>query len=278
MKKAFTARTFRRSPGQVLAKGVQGVADTAGALFMTNIAAAQGALPIKVGDDVTIGAIRGFRARRAAPMMKPALLPASTRFRRNSNGQAKLPRTHPFTQIPPPTTADSSGRTSHDLNCTPARRNVARGICACGPPARRPTCRPLGLDAPHRDGDGANRGPDVHRAGQQGVGACGRSQRRGAGRHAGRRRQPGTRWKTPCARPSRPACKRRPVGLFATAVKDNPTSGALHLGNQIPAQGALPIKVGDDVIGAITSGSPGGDKDEACAKVTHRQGGGPSSK
>ncbi len=62
--------------------------------------------------------------------------------------------------------------------------------------------------------------------------------------------------------------QRRASGEFATAVKDNPTAGALHLANMIPAQGALPIKVGDDVIGAIgVSGSPGGDKDEACAKA-----------
>ena len=62
--------------------------------------------------------------------------------------------------------------------------------------------------------------------------------------------------------------QRRPSGEFATAAKDNPTSGALHLANMIPAQGALPIKVGDDVIGAIgVSGAPGGDKDEACAKA-----------
>jgi uncharacterized protein GlcG (DUF336 family) len=55
---------------------------------------------------------------------------------------------------------------------------------------------------------------------------------------------------------------------FAKQAKDNPTVGALHLANMIPAQGALPIKVGDDVIGAIgVSGSPGGDKDEACAKA-----------
>jgi uncharacterized protein GlcG (DUF336 family) len=33
-------------------------------------------------------------------------------------------------------------------------------------------------------------------------------------------------------------------------------------------RGALPIKVGDDVIGAVgVSGAPGGDKDEACAKA-----------
>ena len=32
--------------------------------------------------------------------------------------------------------------------------------------------------------------------------------------------------------------------------------------------GGLPIKVGEDVIGAVgVSGSPGGDKDEACAKA-----------
>ena len=34
------------------------------------------------------------------------------------------------------------------------------------------------------------------------------------------------------------------------------------------AQGALPINVGNDTIGAIgISGAPGGDKDEACAKA-----------
>ena len=31
--------------------------------------------------------------------------------------------------------------------------------------------------------------------------------------------------------------QRRPSGEFATAVKDNPTSGALRLGNQIPGAG-----------------------------------------
>jgi uncharacterized protein GlcG (DUF336 family) len=62
--------------------------------------------------------------------------------------------------------------------------------------------------------------------------------------------------------------QRRPSGDLAKAVKDNPTAGALHLAKMIPAQGALPIKVGDDTIGAIgVSGSPGGDKDEACAKA-----------
>ena len=60
----------------------------------------------------------------------------------------------------------------------------------------------------------------------------------------------------------------RPSGEFADAVKKNPTAGALYLNNIVPAQGALPIKVGNDTIGAVgVSGAPGGDKDEACAKA-----------
>jgi uncharacterized protein GlcG (DUF336 family) len=62
--------------------------------------------------------------------------------------------------------------------------------------------------------------------------------------------------------------QRRPSGEFAASIKDNFTSGALRLTNIVPAQGALPIKVGDDTIGALgVSGAPGGDKDEACAKA-----------
>ena len=61
---------------------------------------------------------------------------------------------------------------------------------------------------------------------------------------------------------------RRSSGEFAAGVKGNPTAGALFLSNIVPAQGALPIKVGDDVIGAVgISGAPGGEKDEACAKA-----------
>jgi len=61
---------------------------------------------------------------------------------------------------------------------------------------------------------------------------------------------------------------RRSSGEFANGVKGNPVAGALFLTNIVAAQGALPIKVGDDVIGAIgVSGAPGGDKDEACAKA-----------
>jgi uncharacterized protein GlcG (DUF336 family) len=62
--------------------------------------------------------------------------------------------------------------------------------------------------------------------------------------------------------------QRAPSVNFANAVKTNPTAGALHLTNMVPAQGGLPIMVGEDVIGAVgVSGAPGGDKDEACAKA-----------
>jgi uncharacterized protein GlcG (DUF336 family) len=62
--------------------------------------------------------------------------------------------------------------------------------------------------------------------------------------------------------------QRRPSGDFGDTIKDNFTAGALHLTNIVTARGALPIKVGEDTIGAIgVSGAPGGDKDEACAKA-----------
>ncbi len=62
--------------------------------------------------------------------------------------------------------------------------------------------------------------------------------------------------------------QRAPSVNFANAVKNNPTVGAIHLSNMVPAQGGLPIMVGEDVIGAVgVSGAPGGDKDEACAKA-----------
>ena len=61
---------------------------------------------------------------------------------------------------------------------------------------------------------------------------------------------------------------RIPSGEFVQRVKDNPTTGAVHLSGIIAAQGALPIKVGEEVIGAVgVSGAPGGEKDEACAKA-----------
>jgi uncharacterized protein GlcG (DUF336 family) len=62
--------------------------------------------------------------------------------------------------------------------------------------------------------------------------------------------------------------QRRSSGDFGDSLKDNFTAGALHLTNIVPARGALPIKVGEDTIGAIgVSGAPGGEKDEVCAKA-----------
>ena len=59
-----------------------------------------------------------------------------------------------------------------------------------------------------------------------------------------------------------------PSGDFAQRVKDNPTTGVVHLSGVIAVQGGLPILVGDEVIGGVgVSGAPGGDKDETCAKA-----------
>jgi uncharacterized protein GlcG (DUF336 family) len=61
---------------------------------------------------------------------------------------------------------------------------------------------------------------------------------------------------------------RVPSGELAKRVKENPTAPFVYLSNVVAAQGALPIKVGDDVIGAVgVSGAPGGEKDEVCAKA-----------
>jgi hypothetical protein len=58
------------------------------------------------------------------------------------------------------------------------------------------------------------------------------------------------------------------VGKFRQHAEAELDSGARSLSNMVPAQGALPIMVGEDAIGAIgVSGAPGGDKDEACAKA-----------
>jgi uncharacterized protein GlcG (DUF336 family) len=55
---------------------------------------------------------------------------------------------------------------------------------------------------------------------------------------------------------------------FASRAKGNPNFGPLFLTNITPAQGALPIKIGNETIGAVgVSGAPGGEKDEACAKA-----------
>jgi len=61
---------------------------------------------------------------------------------------------------------------------------------------------------------------------------------------------------------------RSPSGALVERLKADPTLGLIHLTNVIANQGALPIKLGDEVIGAAgASGAPGGEKDEACVKA-----------
>jgi len=61
---------------------------------------------------------------------------------------------------------------------------------------------------------------------------------------------------------------RAPSGALVERLKENPNLGFIHLSNIIAFQGALPIKVGEEVIGAAgASGAPGGEKDEACVKA-----------
>ena len=61
---------------------------------------------------------------------------------------------------------------------------------------------------------------------------------------------------------------RIPSGDMAKRFKDNPQLGAIFLTNVTTGQGALPIMLGEEVIGAVgASGAPGGEKDEACVKA-----------
>jgi uncharacterized protein GlcG (DUF336 family) len=61
---------------------------------------------------------------------------------------------------------------------------------------------------------------------------------------------------------------RAPSGALVERLKENPNLGFIHLSNIIAFQGALPIKVGEETIGAAgVSGAPGGEKDEACVKA-----------
>ena len=57
-------------------------------------------------------------------------------------------------------------------------------------------------------------------------------------------------------------------GEMEERLKKNPQMGAQYLTGFTTARGALPIKVGDDVIGAAgVSGAPGGEKDEVCVQA-----------
>jgi uncharacterized protein GlcG (DUF336 family) len=61
---------------------------------------------------------------------------------------------------------------------------------------------------------------------------------------------------------------RIPSGELVKRLKDNPQLGLIHLSNVIANQGALPIMVGEETIGAVgVSGAPGGEKDEVCSKA-----------
>jgi uncharacterized protein GlcG (DUF336 family) len=59
-----------------------------------------------------------------------------------------------------------------------------------------------------------------------------------------------------------------PSGEIVNRLKMDPAFPLIHLSNIIANQGGLPIKLEDDVMGAVgVSGAPGGDKDEACSKA-----------
>lgn len=61
---------------------------------------------------------------------------------------------------------------------------------------------------------------------------------------------------------------RIPSGEMEERLKKNPQMGAQYLTGFTTARGALPIKVGNETIGAAgASGAPGGEKDEACVKA-----------
>jgi uncharacterized protein GlcG (DUF336 family) len=57
-------------------------------------------------------------------------------------------------------------------------------------------------------------------------------------------------------------------GEMEDRLKKNPQMGAQYLTGFTTARGALPIKIGDEVVGAAgVSGAPGGEKDEACVQT-----------
>ncbi len=57
-------------------------------------------------------------------------------------------------------------------------------------------------------------------------------------------------------------------GEMEDRLKKNPALGQAFLTNFTTGRGALPIKIGEDVVAAVgASGAPGGDKDEACVKA-----------
>ena len=61
---------------------------------------------------------------------------------------------------------------------------------------------------------------------------------------------------------------RSPSGALAERLKADPNLPFIHLSNIIAFQGALPIKIGDETIGAAgASGAPGGEKEKPASKA-----------
>jgi uncharacterized protein GlcG (DUF336 family) len=61
---------------------------------------------------------------------------------------------------------------------------------------------------------------------------------------------------------------RQPTANVEKRVRADPGDQLVLLDHIMPAQGGLPIVVNGDTIGAVAvSGSPGGEKDEACAQA-----------
>jgi uncharacterized protein GlcG (DUF336 family) len=61
---------------------------------------------------------------------------------------------------------------------------------------------------------------------------------------------------------------RIPSGAMDERIKKDPTLSLQYLAGFTSGRGALPIKVGEDVVGAVgASGAPGGEKDEACVQA-----------
>ncbi len=61
---------------------------------------------------------------------------------------------------------------------------------------------------------------------------------------------------------------RIPSGAMDERIKKDPTLSLQYLAGFTSGRGALPIKVGEEVIGGVgASGAPGGDKDEDCVKA-----------
>ncbi len=57
-------------------------------------------------------------------------------------------------------------------------------------------------------------------------------------------------------------------GEMEKRLKDNPALGQAFLTNFTTGQGALPIKIGEEVVAAVgASGAPGGQRDEVCVKA-----------